>query len=76
MQIVDQVRHLGGLKGNFKVSEKEYLAPSSPYENTKIASRLFYSNLKDIVEQQHAVRDIFRTRLETSYKIRMYENLK
>ena len=52
MQIVDEVRHLEGLKGNFMVSEKEYLAPSSPNENTKIASRLFYSNLKDIVEQQ------------------------
>jgi len=51
MQIVDEVRHLDGLKGNFIVSEKEYLAPSSPYENTKPASRLFYSNLKDIVEQ-------------------------
>jgi two-component system, OmpR family, sensor histidine kinase VicK len=51
MQIVDEVRHLEGLKGNFMVSEKEYLAPSSPYENTKPALRLFYSNLKDIVEQ-------------------------
>jgi two-component system sensor histidine kinase VicK len=51
MQMVNEVRHLDGLKGNFIVSEKEYLAPSSPYENTKPASRLFYSNLKDIVEQ-------------------------
>ncbi len=51
MQIVAEVRHLDGLKGNFMVGEKEYLAPSSPYENTKPASRLFYSNLKDIVEQ-------------------------
>jgi hypothetical protein len=52
MGIVDEVRHLDGLKGNFMVNEKEYLAPSSPYDNTKPTTRLFYSNLKDIVEQQ------------------------
>ena len=51
MEIVDELRHLDGLKGNFMVNENEYLAPSSPFENTKPASRLFYSNLKDIVEQ-------------------------
>ena len=51
MEIVDELRHLDGLKGNFMVNEKEYLAPSSPFENTKPASRLFYSNIKDIVEQ-------------------------
>jgi hypothetical protein len=51
MGIVDELRHLDGLKGNFMVNEKEYLAPSSPIENTKPATRLFYSNLKDIAEQ-------------------------
>jgi two-component system sensor histidine kinase VicK len=51
MEIVDELRHLDGLKGNFMVNEKEYLAPSCPVENTQPASRLFYSNLKDIVEQ-------------------------
>ena len=51
MLIVDEVRHVDGIKGNFMVSEKEYLAPSSPSDKTKPASRLFYSNLKDIVEQ-------------------------
>ena len=52
MEIVDELRHLDGLKGNFMVNEKEYLAPSSPFENTKPASRLFYSNYKDNVEQR------------------------
>ena len=51
MEIVNELRHLDGLKGNFMVSEKEYLAPSSSHELTKPASRLFYSNLEDIVEQ-------------------------
>jgi two-component system sensor histidine kinase VicK len=51
MEIVDELRHMDGLKGNFMVNEKEYLAPSSPFENTKPASKLFYSNLEDIVEQ-------------------------
>jgi hypothetical protein len=49
MKMVHELRHLDGLKGNFMVSEKEYLAPSSSHEHTKPASRLFYSNLEDIV---------------------------
>lgn len=51
MEIVNELRHMDGLRGNFMVSEKEYLAPSFPLDNTKPTSRLFYSNFKDIVEQ-------------------------
>ena len=51
MEIVNELRHIDGLKGNFIMSEKVYLAPSFPLDNTKSASMLFYSNFKDIIEQ-------------------------
>lgn len=74
MQIVDEVRHLDGLKGNFMVSEKEYLAPSSAYENTKSASRLFYSNLKDIVEQhQYLFQILWNKAIPAQEKVREIE---
>jgi two-component system, OmpR family, sensor histidine kinase VicK len=51
MKIAD-VRHLDGIKGNFMVSEKEYLAPAVSNNTSKIASQIIYSNLHEIVEQQ------------------------
>ena len=32
MSIVDEVRHLDGIKGNFMISETEYLAPATSHE--------------------------------------------
>jgi nitrogen-specific signal transduction histidine kinase len=55
MKIAD-VRHLCGIKGNFMVSEKEYLAPAISH-NTSIASQIIYSNLQEIVEQQNYIFD-------------------
>jgi two-component system, OmpR family, sensor histidine kinase VicK len=37
MSIVDELRHLDGIKGNFMISEKEYLAPVILFEEGKIA---------------------------------------
>jgi two-component system sensor histidine kinase VicK len=49
-----QVRHLGGLVGNFAVSEKEYLGEGiSKY----FFSHLIYSNRKELVEQQNYLFD-------------------
>ena len=50
MSIVDEVRHLDGIKGNFMVSEMEYLAPATSYEETKPASLIIYSSVREIVE--------------------------
>ena len=55
MKIAD-VRHLGGIKGNFMVSEKEYLAQAISHK-TSIASQIIYSNLQEIVEQQNYIFD-------------------
>ena len=51
------VRHLDGIKGNFMVSEEEYLAPTSAKEVTDVASQLIYSNVKEIVEHQQYIFD-------------------
>jgi hypothetical protein len=56
MAIVYELRHLDGIKGNFMVSESEYLAPLILFEKGQIARQIIYSNI-EIVEQQHYVFD-------------------
>jgi len=62
MSIVDEIRHLDGIKGNFMLSELEYLAPVILFEKGKIASQIIYSNIKELVEQQQFVFDSFWSR--------------
>lgn len=47
--IVDELRHLDGIKGNFMISENEYLAPVISEEEGAIASQLIYSNEDQII---------------------------
>jgi signal transduction histidine kinase len=54
IKIVDELRHLDAIKGNFMISEEEYLAPVMDEEG-KIASQLIYSNVDEIVEQQNYI---------------------
>ena len=52
MTLVDELRHLEGIKGNFMLSETEYLrSPIILFEKGKIASQILYSNLAQIVQQ-------------------------
>ncbi|MGA9150452.1 MAG: hypothetical protein WBZ36_07735 [Candidatus Nitrosopolaris sp.] len=55
MAIVDEVRHLDGIKGNFMVSEIEYLAPATSHDETKLATLIVYSSVGEIVEHQQYV---------------------
>jgi two-component system, OmpR family, sensor histidine kinase VicK len=55
MSIVDELHHLDGIKGNFMISESEYLAPATSHEKTKPASLIIYSSVKEIVEHQQYV---------------------
>jgi len=55
MSIVDEVRHLDGIKGNFMISEIEYLAPATSHEETKLSSLIIYSSVREIVEHQQYV---------------------
>jgi two-component system, OmpR family, sensor histidine kinase VicK len=57
IEIVHELRHLDGIKGNYMVSESEYIAPLILYEHGKIASQAIYSNIKQVVEQEQYVFD-------------------
>jgi signal transduction histidine kinase len=59
IKIVDELRHLDGIKGNFMISESEYLAPITSDERRKPAFIIIFSNVKEIVEHQHYVFDAF-----------------
>ena len=58
IKIVDELRHLDGIKGNFMISESEYLAPITSDEKT-VSSIIIFSNVKEIVEHQQYVFDTF-----------------
>ncbi|MBV9176844.1 MAG: HAMP domain-containing histidine kinase [Nitrososphaeraceae archaeon] len=55
--IVDELRHLDGIKGNFMISELEYLVPIVSFEKLKVASQIIYSNVKEIVDQHQYMFD-------------------
>src|SRR6188472_869373 len=66
MHFFDEIRHIDGLRANFSVSEKEYLASVSllqedvqPQQFTELLQQIIYSNVKDIVEQQKYVFESF-----------------
>src|ERR671931_633389 len=52
LKMVDELRHIDGIKGNFYLSETEYIAPATFHEKGKPASWVIYSNVKEIVEYQ------------------------
>lgn len=54
-KIVHEIRHLDEIKGNYMVSESEYIAPLILFEYGKIAPQAIYSNISQIVEQQQYV---------------------
>jgi two-component system, OmpR family, sensor histidine kinase VicK len=55
MSMVDEVRHLDGIKGNFMINESEYLAPITSCDKIKPADTIIFSNVKEIVEHQQYV---------------------
>ena len=46
-----ELRHLDGIKGNFAVSEKEYIAYGT-MQHSSLLQQVIHSNVKEIVEQQ------------------------
>jgi signal transduction histidine kinase len=56
------LRHVDGIKGNFYVSENEYVAPATFHHKGKPASHVIYSNVKEIVHHQQYVFESFWTR--------------
>jgi two-component system, OmpR family, sensor histidine kinase VicK len=51
MTMVDELWRLDGLKGNFMISETEYLAPVVLFEKEKVASLIIYRNVREILDQ-------------------------
>lgn len=46
MSMVDELRHLDGIKGNFYISDTGYLAPATFHEAGKSAAQIIYSNVR------------------------------
>ena len=71
ISVVDELRHLNGIKGNFYVSEQEYVAPSTLHEKGKSSEMMIYSNVKEIVEHQQYIFDSFwNTSISAERKIK------
>ena len=74
MDMVDELRHLDGIKGNFYVSESGYLAPATAHEVGKSASQVIYSNVTEIIEHQRYVFDtLWSKAVPANQKIREIE---
>ena len=74
MDMVDELRHLDGIKGNFYVSESGYLAPATAHEVGKSASQVIYSNVTEIIEHQRYVFDtLWSKAVPANQKIRETE---
>jgi signal transduction histidine kinase len=73
---IAELRHLDGIKGNFMVSEKEYIALVVSNNTTLgIASQIIYSNLQEIVEQQNYIFDtLWNKAIPAIKKIREIED--
>jgi hypothetical protein len=56
-QIADELRHLDGIKGNFYVSEREYIAPAALHQKDKPSSQIIHSNMREMVEEQQYIFD-------------------
>ena len=59
LTMVNELRHLDGIKGNLYVSDTAYLAPATFHEKGKPASQLIYSNVKEIIEHQRYIFETF-----------------
>ena len=57
LDIVDELRHLDGVKTNFMISEEEYLAPLVQDKSEAMASEHIYSDMIQIVEHGHCIFD-------------------
>ena len=59
MTMVDELRHLDGIKGNFYISETGYLVPATFHEAGKPAAQIIYSNVKELIDHQKYIFETF-----------------
>jgi two-component system, OmpR family, sensor histidine kinase VicK len=66
--LVDELRHFDGIRSNFMVSEREYLAPLVLSDGKAIASELVYSNVVQLVEQAEYIFENLWTKASSAEK--------
>ncbi len=66
-----ELRHLDGIKANFAVSEREYIAYGT-MQQSSLSQQVIHSNVKEIVEQQRYVFENFWNRA-TAAQIKIRE---
>ena len=72
---IAEIRHLDGIKGNFMVSELEYLAPAATQAISYVASQIVYSNLMEIVaHQQYIFETLWNKAIPATKRIREIED--
>jgi two-component system, OmpR family, sensor histidine kinase VicK len=71
---VNELRHLDGIRGNFYVSEMEYVSPAATHEKGKPASHVVYSNVQEVVEQgQYLFETLWNKAVPAEQRIREIE---
>ena len=73
MKMVDELRHLDGVRGGMAVSESEYMA-TTVLEESKPLTEVIYSNVKEVVEQGQYIFDtLWRSAISAEQKIKEIE---
>ena len=73
MKLVDDLRHLNGVKGGLAVSESEYMA-TTVLEEAKPLTQVIYSNVREVVEQGQYIFDtLWNIAIPAELKIREIE---
>ena len=55
LKFAKEIRHLGGLRTNFSISEIEYLSSMTGNQTREPVSHIIYSNVRAMVEEQKYV---------------------
>ena len=73
MKLVDELRHLDGVRGGMAVSESEYMA-TTVLQEAKPLTQVIYSNVKEVVEQGQYIFDtLWNAAIPAERKIREIE---
>jgi signal transduction histidine kinase len=75
LPVVDEFRHLSGIKGNFYVTDEEYGAPATFHEKGRSAEIMIYSRLKEVVEhQKYIFESIWNTSTSSERRLKEIES--
>jgi len=73
INLVDELRHLDGVRGGVAVSEAEYMATTVLQESTPL-TQVIYSNVKEVIEQgRYIFETLWRTAVPAEKKIKEIE---